>query len=102
MAGVLARLTTKYVEAPLRYRAAAKPTRVVPLRVRLRRPTIVLGSVVALLGVTLTATSFTWREHVTIQRANGKEQPHPHTSEDHTSELQSHFNLVSRLLLAQK
>ena len=31
---------------------------------RLRRPTIVLGSVVALLGVALTATSFTWREHV--------------------------------------
>ena len=32
-----------------------------------------LGSVVALLGVALTATSFTWREHVTVQRANGKE-----------------------------
>jgi hypothetical protein len=45
----------------------------VPLRVRLRRPTIVLGSIVALLGVALTATSFTWREHVTVQRANGKE-----------------------------
>jgi len=41
--------------------------------VRLRRPTIVLGSIVVLLGVTLTATSFTWREHVTVQRANGKE-----------------------------
>ncbi|EUA35100.1 putative acetyltransferase domain protein [Mycobacterium xenopi 3993] len=27
----------------------------------------------ALLGVTLTATSFTWREHVTVQRADGKE-----------------------------
>ena len=27
----------------------------------------------ALLGVALTATSFTWREHVTVQRANGKE-----------------------------
>ena len=45
----------------------------IPLRSRLRRPTIVLGSVVALLGVALTATSFTWREHVTVQRANGKE-----------------------------
>ena len=44
-----------------------------PLRTRLRRPTIVLGSVVTLLGVALTATSFTWREHMTIQRANGKE-----------------------------
>jgi hypothetical protein len=29
--------------------------------------------VVALLGVALTATSFTWREHVTVQRANGAE-----------------------------
>ena len=50
IAGVLAWLTTKYVETPLRYRTAAKPTPVVPLRVRLRRPTIVLGSVVGLLG----------------------------------------------------
>jgi hypothetical protein len=38
-----------------------------------RRPTIVLGSIVTLLGVALTATSFTWREHMTIQRANGKD-----------------------------
>jgi hypothetical protein len=35
----------------------------------------VLGSTVALLGVALTATSFTWREHVTVQRASGKELP---------------------------
>jgi peptidoglycan/LPS O-acetylase OafA/YrhL len=75
ISGVLARLTTRYVENPLRYKASASVTRtpVVSLRVRLRRPTIVLGSIVALLGVTLTATSFTWREHVTVQRANGKE-----------------------------
>ncbi len=75
VSGVLAYLTTEYVENPLRYRAAAAEARPnpVPLRVRFRRPTIVLGSVVALLGVTLTATSFTWREHVTVQRANGKE-----------------------------
>ena len=32
-----------------------------------------LGSVVTLLGVALTATSFTWREHITVERANGKE-----------------------------
>ena len=32
-----------------------------------------LGSVVVLLGVTLTATSFTWREHVSDARASGKE-----------------------------
>jgi peptidoglycan/LPS O-acetylase OafA/YrhL len=92
VAGVLAWLTTRYVENPLRYKSAATATRpatssvspvaslappkraaAIPLRVRLRRPTIVLGSIVTLLGVALTATSFTWREHMTIQRANGKE-----------------------------
>ncbi|BBY83883.1 acyltransferase [Mycolicibacterium pulveris] len=70
---VLAWLTTKYVENPLRYRAQATTAPVVPLRIRLRRPTMVLGSVVALLGVALTATSFTWREHIVVQRASGKE-----------------------------
>jgi peptidoglycan/LPS O-acetylase OafA/YrhL len=76
ISGVLAWLTTRYVENPLRYKAKAKrerPVVTVPLRVRLRRPTIVLGSIVTLLGVALTATSFTWREHMTVQRANGKE-----------------------------
>jgi hypothetical protein len=75
VSGVLAWLTTKYVEDPLRYRApTARPAPViVPMNTRWRRPTIVLGSVVTLLGVALTATSFTWREHVTVQRANGKE-----------------------------
>jgi hypothetical protein len=75
ISGVLAWLTTRYVENPLRYKSSPSVTRTpaVPLWVRLRRPTIVLGSIVGLLGVTLTATSFTWREHVTVQRANGKE-----------------------------
>ena len=76
VSGVLAWLTTRYVEEPLRAgRSAAPKVKVptVPLRTRLRRPTIVLGSTVALLGVALTATSFTWREHVTVLRANGKE-----------------------------
>ncbi len=74
VSGVLAWLTTKFVENPLRYRKPATPSApVIPLRTRLRRPTIVLGSTVALLGVALTATSFTWREHVTVERANGKE-----------------------------
>ncbi|HET7666895.1 MAG TPA: acyltransferase family protein, partial [Mycobacterium sp.] len=76
VSGGLAWLTLRYVENPLRYRAttkAPKPTPVVPLRTRLRRPTIVLGSIVGLLGVALTATAFGWREHVTVQRANGKE-----------------------------
>jgi peptidoglycan/LPS O-acetylase OafA/YrhL len=73
VSGVLAYLTTRFVETPLRYRAPAGPIVAVPLRIRLRRPTIVLGSGVVLLGVALTATSFTWREHVTVERANGKE-----------------------------
>ena len=73
VSSVLAWLTTKYVEDPLRYRTPTVPAPVVRLRSRLRRPTMVLGSVVALLGVALTATSFTWREHVTVERANGKE-----------------------------
>nr|WP_227456321.1 acyltransferase family protein [Mycolicibacterium cosmeticum] len=74
VSGVLAWLTTRYVETPLRYRApVARTAPVVPWRARLRRPTIALGSVVTLLGVALTATSFTWREHVTVQRASGKE-----------------------------
>jgi peptidoglycan/LPS O-acetylase OafA/YrhL len=75
ISGVLAWLTTKYIEEPLRLRATStpKPAVVIPLRTRLRRPTIVLGSVVTLLGVALTATSFTWREHMIIQRSNGKE-----------------------------
>jgi peptidoglycan/LPS O-acetylase OafA/YrhL len=81
---VLAYLTMRFVEEPLRYRPAAgvrRPrapdsaprTAAVPWRVRLRRPTMVLGSTVALLGVALTATSFTWREHVTVRRAAGNE-----------------------------
>ncbi|SEH80817.1 Peptidoglycan/LPS O-acetylase OafA/YrhL, contains acyltransferase and SGNH-hydrolase domains [Mycolicibacterium rutilum] len=73
VSGVLAWLTTRYIENPLRYRSPATPTATVPVRRRLRRPTMVLGSVVALLGVALTATSFTWREHVIVQRANGEE-----------------------------
>lgn len=75
VSGVLAYLTTRYVEEPLRYRrgAAAPAPVAVPWRTRLRRPTMALGTTLALLGVALTATSFTWREHVIVQRANGKE-----------------------------
>jgi peptidoglycan/LPS O-acetylase OafA/YrhL len=75
ISGVLAWLTTRYIEEPLRYRTPAATSPTVPLRTRLRRPTIVLGSIVALLGVALTATSFTWREHVIVERASGKELP---------------------------
>jgi peptidoglycan/LPS O-acetylase OafA/YrhL len=78
VSGVLAYLTTRLVEDPLRYRAPAAAAPVdsvptVPWWLRLRRPTMALGSMVVLLGVTLTATSFTWRQHVTVLRAAGKE-----------------------------
>ena len=73
VSGVLAYLTMRFVEEPLRYRAPVAGSTTVPLWTRLRRPTMVLGSIVALLGVALTATSFTWREHVTVQRAAGNE-----------------------------
>jgi hypothetical protein len=69
---VLAYLTTRFVENPLRYRASATRPRTVSLRRGLPRPTILLGSFVALLAVALTATSFTWREHVIVQRASAK------------------------------
>ncbi|MDD4867198.1 MAG: acyltransferase, partial [Mycobacterium sp.] len=70
VSGVLAYLTTRLVENPLRYRApatAAMPA--IPWRARARRPTMALGSAVVLLGVTLTATAFSWREHITVLRA---------------------------------
>ncbi|MEO8814446.1 MAG: acyltransferase family protein [Mycobacterium sp.] len=81
VSGVLAYLTTRLVEDPLRYRAPAgpgpTPVLTIPWRTPSagwwRRPTMALGSTVVLLGVALTATSFTWREHVTVQRADGKE-----------------------------
>ncbi|WP_236984188.1 MULTISPECIES: acyltransferase family protein [Mycobacterium] len=73
VSGLLAYLTLRQVEDPLRYRASAQPATMTPWRQRLRRPTIALGSVVALLAVTLTATSFTWREHLIVERASGKE-----------------------------
>lgn len=78
VSGVLAYLTTRLVEDPLRYRAPQDSASVTELPVtprwsRLRRPTMALGSLVVLLGVTLTATSFSWRQHVTVLRAAGKE-----------------------------
>jgi len=77
VSGALAYLTNRYIEEPLRQRkpatAAPAPSVEVPWRTRLRRPTIALGSVIGLLGVTLTATAFTWREHVSVERASGKE-----------------------------
>ncbi|MBO0676384.1 acyltransferase [Mycolicibacterium sp. S2-37] len=75
VSGVLAWLTMRFVEEPLRARRPAADGGGAAVRTRLRRPTIVLGSTVALLGVALTATSFTWREHVIVERANGKDLP---------------------------
>jgi peptidoglycan/LPS O-acetylase OafA/YrhL len=81
MSGLLAHVTVRLVEDPLRYRSSSaaektgssSPVPTVPWQLRLRRPTIVLGSTVVLLGVALTATSFTWRQHVIVLRAAGKE-----------------------------
>lgn len=78
VSGLLAYLTTRLIENPLRYRAPAgtedsSPGRATAWQLRLRRPTIALGSLVMLLGVALTATSFTWRQHVIVLRAAGKE-----------------------------
>ncbi len=82
---VLAYLTLRFVEEPLRVRAMADgvqqyghvPGRTAAVasrwRTPLRRQTMALGSTVVLLGVALTATSFTWREHLTVQRAAGNE-----------------------------
>ncbi|MGB9224600.1 acyltransferase family protein [Mycobacterium sp.] len=78
VSGVLAYLTLRLVEDPLRYRTpnatglVSEPTLAL-WRSRLRRPTMALGSVVVLLGVALSATSFTWREHLIDQRAAGNE-----------------------------
>ncbi|HTX93832.1 MAG TPA: acyltransferase family protein [Mycobacterium sp.] len=78
VSGLLAYLTTRLVEDPLRSRASARsaspvPAPALPWLARLPRPTVALGSAIVLLGVTLTATSFTWRQHVTVLRAAGME-----------------------------
>lgn len=77
VSGVLAYLTMRHVEDPLRYRkpaaGAARVPAQVPWRLRVRRPSMAMGTAVVLLGVTLTATSFSWHEHVTVLRAAGKE-----------------------------
>ncbi len=76
VSGALAYLTNRLVEDPLRYRASSRPAAAVPTipwLTRLARPTMALGSAIVLLGVTLTATSFTWRQHVTVLRSAGKE-----------------------------
>ena len=81
VSGVLAWLTTKYVENPLRYRTAAADVGAVGERCRCapgcagRRSCSARWS--TLLGVALTATSFTWREHVIVQtrQRQGADRP---------------------------
>ncbi len=70
VSGILAWLTTRYVENPLRRPSTSAGSAGWG---RMRRPTALLASVVALMGVTLTATAFSWREHMNTARANGKE-----------------------------
>ncbi|WNG90285.1 acyltransferase family protein [Mycobacterium sp. ITM-2016-00317] len=72
---LLAFLTHRFVENPLRYPAARpeSPHRAARVWGWLRRPTVALGAAVVLLAVALAATSFSWREHVTTQRAHGHE-----------------------------
>jgi peptidoglycan/LPS O-acetylase OafA/YrhL len=71
VSGLLAYLTMRFVEEPLRYPQTA--TADTSLLARLGRPTLIGGTAVALLAVTLTVTSFTWRERMADQRADGKE-----------------------------
>ncbi|MGV9796613.1 acyltransferase family protein [Mycobacterium sp. NPDC003449] len=69
--GVLAYLTTRFVETPLRSVRAPSPVRDLgraPLRVRLQRPTIALGTAVTLLAVVLTASAFALRQHVVVKQ----------------------------------
>jgi len=72
VSGVLAYLTMRFIEEPLRQRGTPGAVRT-PWRVRLRRPAMVGGTAVLLLGVALTATAFSWREHIAHQRSNGTE-----------------------------
>ena len=73
VSGLLAYLTMRFIEEPLRYKATHGPDAGTSRFAVLRRPTIVGGTAVVLLGVALTVTSFAWRAHVADQRANGKE-----------------------------
>lgn len=74
VSGVLAYLTMRFIEEPLRYQRR-RPSIVVASswRTRLRHSTKIGGAVITLLAVALTATAFTWREHVAAERAGGNE-----------------------------
>jgi hypothetical protein len=77
ISAALAYLTTRFIEEPLRRPGAARPPTSdgAPPRRRatLIRPATVGGTVVALLAVALTVTSFAWRDHVSQLRQSGSE-----------------------------
>ncbi|MFC3776119.1 acyltransferase family protein [Mycolicibacterium holsaticum] len=70
---LLAYLTWRFVEDPLRKTTGTTALAPQPVRGRARRLTAALGTVVALLAVTLCVTSFGWRDHIAGIRANGNE-----------------------------
>jgi peptidoglycan/LPS O-acetylase OafA/YrhL len=74
LSGALAYLTMRFIEEPLRYgRTPARTSSYQSVSQRLRRPTLVGGTAVAMLAVVLTVTAFSWREHIADQRAGGME-----------------------------
>lgn len=74
---VLAYLTTRFVEDPLRVRAPAgpgpTPVLSIPSSGWWRRRTLALGATVVLLGAAVIATSLSWRQQISVQRADSKE-----------------------------
>lgn len=72
---LLAHLTHRFVENPLRYARLPRgaPRRAPRPRIPVLRPTFALGAAVALLAMALAVSSFSWREHVVLQRAKGHE-----------------------------
>jgi peptidoglycan/LPS O-acetylase OafA/YrhL len=71
VSGMLAYLTMRFIEEPLRYRG--RSPRAIGAGVRRPRLPVVGGTLITLLAVALTATAFTWRVHVADQRAGGNE-----------------------------
>ncbi|MGV0578628.1 acyltransferase family protein [Mycolicibacterium elephantis] len=70
---LLAYLTLRLVEDPLRMPSAATTPAAQPVHERPRRLTAISGTAVVLLAVTLCVTAFGWRQHIADIRANGNE-----------------------------
>ena len=75
VSGILAYLTMRFIEEPLRFQrtSAARFQRTSAARFQRTSAARIGGTVVTLLAVALTATSFTWRQHVATERAGGNE-----------------------------